>query len=332
MKKWKDNVIAAAVKKAMPILSFPCVQLMGTTVMQLISDSRLQAEGMKIISGRADSLAAVGYMDLAVEAEAFGCEIRKADNEVPTVLRGIIRNRNDVDRLNIPDAAGGRTGLYIKSIEQAAKEITGRPVFGVVNGPISLAGRLTDMSEIKNKCHDDPQMVFKILEKITEFILSYISGLKKAGANGVIIAEQTAGMLPPEMAETFSSRYVKKLVDNLKDDNFSFIYHNCGPNTPLMLKQLANIGADAYHFGDAVKMTQILKNMPSDVLVMGNISPSSQFRNGTPESVYAVTTELLKECSKYSNFVISSGCDIPPLSPWANIDSFFKAVQDWYGG
>ncbi|MDR0494924.1 MAG: hypothetical protein LBG95_04780, partial [Treponema sp.] len=51
---------------------------------------------------------------------------------------------------------------------------------------------------------------------------------------------------------------------------------------------------------------------------------------GTPESVYAATTELLRECSKYRNFVISSGCDIPPMSPWENIDSFYKAVRDFY--
>ena len=77
-------------------------------------------------------------------------------------------------------------------------------------------------------------------------------------------------------------------------------------------------------------MTQVLEGMPSDVLVMGNVSPSAQFRNGTSESIFAVTTEILRECSSHKNFVISSGCDIPPMSPWENIDSFFRAVGDFY--
>ena len=68
MKIWKENIIAAQVKKALPILSFPCVQLMGVTVKQLISDSMLQAEGMKKVSERSDSLASVSMMDLSVEA------------------------------------------------------------------------------------------------------------------------------------------------------------------------------------------------------------------------------------------------------------------------
>jgi len=72
MKKWKEDIIMTPKKKAMPVLSFPCVQLMGITVKQLISDSTFQAAGMKKIYERTDSLASLSMMDLSVEAEAFG--------------------------------------------------------------------------------------------------------------------------------------------------------------------------------------------------------------------------------------------------------------------
>jgi len=330
MKKWKESVLAGPKKKAMPILSFPCVQLMGITVKQLISDSALQAEGMKKVAERIDSLISLSMMDLSVEAEAFGSEIRKSDDEVPTVIGRIIQDPEDADKLKVPDVSSGRTGLYIKTLEMAAKKITDRPVLGGVIGPFSLAGRLMDMSEIMVNCYEEPDFVNKTLEKTSEFITNYILEFKKAGANGVVMAEPAAGLLSPGLIEEFSSRYIKKIVDGVKDDSFLFVYHNCGPNTPLMLSSLLGMGADIYHFGDAVKMAQILEGMPGDTLVAGNVSPSAQFRNGTPESIYAVTTELLKECSSHRNFIISSGCDIPPMSPWANIDSFFKAVRDFY--
>jgi uroporphyrinogen decarboxylase len=70
--------------------------------------------------------------------------------------------------------------------------------------------------------------------------------------------------------------------------------------------------------------------MPSDVVVMGNIDPVSQFCAGTPESIYAETTALLARCSAHRNFVISSGCDIPPRAKWENVDAFFAAVRDFY--
>ena len=285
MKQWKENILAAPKKKTMPVLSFPCVQLMGTTVKQLISDSALQAEGMKRIYERTDSLASLSMMDLSVEAEAFGSEIRKSDDEVPTVIGRIIETGEDADKLKVPDVASGRTALYIKAIEKVTGEIKDRPVIAGVIGPFSLAGRLMDMSEIMVNCYDDPDMVNTTLEKTAEFITNYILEFKKAGANGVLMAEPAAGLLSPGLVEEFSSRYVKKIADRVKDDTFLFLYHNCGPNTPLMLTSLIGMGADAYHFGDAVKLPQVLEGMPSDVLVMGNVSPSAQFRNGTPESI-----------------------------------------------
>jgi uroporphyrinogen decarboxylase len=269
-------------------------------------------------------------MDLSVEAEAFGSEVRKSDDEVPTVTGRIIESVEDTVKLAVPDATSGRTGLYIKAIENAAKEIKDRPVLSGVIGPFSLAGRLMDMTEILANCFDDPDFVNTTLEKAAEFITNYILEFKKAGANGVVMAEPAAGLLRPDQVEEFSSRYVKRIVDRVKDDTFLFLYHNCGPNIPLMLPSLIGIGADAYHFGNAINMAQVIEGMPADVLVMGNISPSAQFLGGTVESIYAATAELLKECSGHKNFIVSSGCDIPPMSPWANIDSFFKAVKDFY--
>lgn len=42
MKQWIQELLAAPVKKPLPLLSFPCVQLMDVTVEQLIRDSALR--------------------------------------------------------------------------------------------------------------------------------------------------------------------------------------------------------------------------------------------------------------------------------------------------
>jgi uroporphyrinogen decarboxylase len=63
---------------------------------------------------------------------------------------------------------------------------------------------------------------------------------------------------------------------------------------------------------------------------MGNIDPAGILRMGTPEDVSRAVTELLDRCSKYPNFVLSSGCDIPPKTSWKNIDAFFGAARDYY--
>ena len=48
MTKWLSELSAS--KKALPILSFPCVSLLGITVRELIGDSELQAKGMLAVS------------------------------------------------------------------------------------------------------------------------------------------------------------------------------------------------------------------------------------------------------------------------------------------
>ncbi len=65
-------------------------------------------------------------------------------------------------------------------------------------------------------------------------------------------------------------------------------------------------------------------------MVIGNIDPSGIICSGTPGKVRKETLELLNRCGKYSNFVISSGCDIPPTASLENIQAFFDAVNEYY--
>ena len=78
-------------------------------------------------------------------------------------------------------------------------------------------------------------------------------------------------------------------------------------------------------------MAEIMEKAPADTICMGNIDPAGEFRNGTPESIREETLRIMSECCPgHSNFVISSGCDIPPASSWENIDAFFRAVEEYY--
>ena len=321
----------APVKKAMPVLSFPSVQLMGITVKELISSSDLQAEGMKRIADRVDSAASVSMMDLSVEAEAFGSKVKVSDDEVPTVIGRIVETEEDAEALAVPTVGTARTGLYVEAIQKACALITDRPVFAGVIGPYSLSGRLLDVSEIMILCYEEPDMVHMVLEKATAFLIDYIKAYKTTGAGGVVIAEPLAGLLSPSLMHEFAAPYMKRIVDAVQDDAFLVVYHNCGGAVPGLVADIVSAGAAAYHFGNAVDMKEMLEKMPSDVVVMGNIDPAGEFRNGTPESIYRATAALMEKCcAAHPNFVISSGCDIPPMAKWENIDSFFSAVKDFY--
>lgn len=332
MKKWLEDMMGCKCKKPLPILSFPCVSLLGVTVRELISDSELQVKGMKAVADKTDSAAAVSFMDLSVEAECFGAAVVVSDDEVPTVKGRIINDMDEAEALEIPAIGSGRTQIYIDAIEKACREITDRPILAGMIGPYSLAARLFEVSEIMMDCYDDPDMVHTVLEKVTSFLIEYANAYKAAGANGIVMAEPVAGLLSPLLEEEFSSPYVKKIVDAVQDDSFVVIYHNCGDNVPKMLDSIMTTGCAAYHFGNAMDMERdIIPNVPADTVVMGNIDPAGTLRMGTPEKVREETLGLLARCSGYPNFVLSSGCDIPPMTPWTNIDAFFAASYEYYG-
>ena len=212
MKQWVADMIAAPTKKAMPVLSFPAIQLMGITVKELISSSDLQAQAMKTVADNVDSAGSVSLMDLSVEAECFGSTIHISDDEVPTVIGSIVNSEEDADALVVPEVGAGRTTIYIDAIKKACELITDRPVFAGVIGPFSLAGRLMDVSEAMIYCYEEPEMVETVLEKATEFLINYCKAYKATGANGIVMAEPLAGLLSPSLNEEFSAPYVKKII------------------------------------------------------------------------------------------------------------------------
>jgi len=330
MNRWLKDLRENSVKKALPILSFPVIQLMNVTVKELISDSDMQANGMKLMSERIDSAAAVSLMDLSVEAEAFGSKICVSENEVPTVIGRIVESLEDAENLKIPAVGDARTGIYLDSMAKAVKLIHDRPIFAGIIGPYSLTGRLMDVSEAMIKCYEEPEIVHKTLAAVTEFLIEYARKYKEVGVNGIIIAEPTAGILSPDLIQEFSTDYVKKIIEAVQDESFIVIYHNCGNNTIQLIDSILDTNASAFHFGNAIDMAEMMKHIPVNKIAMGNVDPAGQFRNGTPESIREQTLKIMNSCSKYPNFVISSGCDIPPLAKWDNIDSFFKAIKEFY--
>ena len=330
MNEWVASVMASPRKKALPVLSFPCISLLDCTVNELTHNSDLQVKGMLEVAKRCDAGAAVSFMDLSVEAEAFGSTIRNFDDEVPTVIGEIITDPEEVADLKVPEVGAGRTNLYIEAITKVANEITDRPVLAGVIGPYSLAGRLMGMTELMINCYEEDEAVHELIGKCSQFIEQYILAFKNAGANGVVIAEPAAGLISPQLMEEFSADYLKKIVDNVQDENFIVVYHNCGNVVNRMTAECAKIGAKAYHFGNACDMLEMIEKMPSDVLVMGNVDPAGTLRNGTPDKVREETIGIMEKCCSYPNFVISSGCDIPPATPWENMDAFFAAVEEYY--
>ena len=85
---------------------------------------------------------------------------------------------------------------------------------------------------------------------------------------------------------------------------------------------------DAIVLGEEA-MEEALKEVPADALAMGNLDPVSLFKMSSPEEMKKATLQLLEATAAYPNFVLSSGCDIPPYTPLANINAFYTALEEF---
>lgn len=328
MKSWISQQINNNTRISIPIMTHPGIEMIGKTVKDAVQNGEVHAQAIKKLAEVYPSAATTVIMDLTLEAEAFGCQIEFQENDMPHILGRLLTNTEDIENLKIPDLTAGRVGEYLKANKLTVEMGIDKPVLAGVIGPFSLAGRLYDVSEIMMACYIEPDAIMTLLDKCNEFIINYCQELKRIGCSGVVIAEPAAGLLANEDCKTFSSKYIKRIVDTLQDETFTIILHNCG-NRGHCTDAMLYTGADAYHFGNAIDMIETLKYCPHDKLIMGNVDPAGVLKMQSPAEIKAFVADLLKNTAQFNNFVLSTGCDLPPHVPYQNIDAFFEALTEY---
>ncbi len=316
---------------AAPVMTHPGIERLGKQVRDCVTDAGVQAAAIVEVARAYPTAASTAVMDLTVEAEAFGAKVTFPEHEIPTVTGRLVTDQASVEALAVPSAGAGRLPLYREAIRRAAAEIRDRPVLAGCIGPFSLAARLFGMTEVMTACFLEPEAIALLLEKCTALLLEHARALKAVGTDGLIMAEPAAGLLSGELCDAFSSPYVRRVVEAVQDDGFLLVLHNCG-NRGQVTASMVSTGARGLHFGNQIDMVDALQAVPPDRLVMGNLDPAGLVRMGTPEAVGEAATVLLAATRAYPNFVLSTGCDIPPGVPEANLAALFAAVERAGGG
>ncbi|MCR5828149.1 MAG: uroporphyrinogen decarboxylase family protein [Bacteroidales bacterium] len=327
---WKKEILSSHRRMAVPVMTHPGIEMLGHNVKEAVCSGQVHFEAVKALCGKYPQPAAMTtIMDLSVEAQAFGASVSFSYEAIPSIEGRLVEDAAAIEALEVPSLEAGRIPEYLKADKLAAT--LPKPVFAGCIGPFSLAGRLYGMTEIMMGIYIEPEAMQVLLEKCTDFLLQYVKAIKETGCPAVLMAEPASGLLSNEDNLMWCTPYVKKIIDAVQDDSFAVVLHNCG-NTGHCTEAMVATGAWGFHFGNKIDMVQALEGCPADALVFGNVDPVSVFKQASSEEMYKVTFELLQATAKYPNFVLSSGCDTPPGVSPANIEAFYKALEDFNNG
>jgi uroporphyrinogen decarboxylase len=263
-------------------------------------------------------------MDLTVEIEALGSETNFPENTNPSVVKPLIKNREDLKILKGNwQGISGRMKVFIEVMEKIAKKysiIKG----GYVIGPFTMAGELMGANDIAMQAMLNPELVAELVNFSLEVISEYANALFNAGADAIAVLEPLAVILSSKKYKEFSLYPFKKLVSNL--NNKPLILHICG-NTNHLIKSMLDSGAVGLSLDSVINFEELKKIIPPEITLMGNLNPVKIFLQSTPDQVAEATKSLKESMKDTKNFILSSGCDIPLDTPLKNIEAFMKAAR-----
>lgn len=326
--KWIEEVFQHQTRKAVPIMTHPGIELCGKTVKDAVTNGAVHADAIIRLNEKYPAGASTVIMDLTVEAEAFGAEVIIPEDDIPYVTGRLVTDFNSVQNLEIPPLTSSRVPEYLKANRISSAGIANKPVFAGCIGPFSLAARLFDLTEMLMAIYLEPETITLLLEKCTQFLVDYCRAIKETGVQGLIIAEPAAGLVSNDDCKKYSTRYVKEMVKAVQDKDFLVVLHNCG-NSGHCTQAMIESGAQALHFGNKITITEALDDCPENILVMGNLDPVGLLKQSTAKEVFDQTLSLLNITRKYPNFILSTGCDVPPHIPQKNIESFYDALRHY---
>ncbi len=267
----------------------------------------------------------------AALAEALGCEVIYRKDQPPAVGRPLLHDISEVDSLKrLPEISECPILCEnLKATNILAKQF-GNQVFIMGRGdqgPFSLAALLLGMDNLLMEIAmgENNDMVHKLLNYCTDFIIKYCSEQIKHGAVCTSIGDSTAGpdVVSPETYGEFALPYEKIIVDAVHEIGGLFSLHICGNATKITDKMILT-GADILEIDEKTDLVVAKSIAEGKAALLGQVSPGTT-RFGKPEDVKNEAVKSICIMGKNTGFILGAGCALASDTPDENIYAMINA-------
>lgn len=170
--------------------------------------------------------AAILFSDILVIPNEMGMKLDFLKGEGP-VFESPIENEADIDALIGGSEAADKLTYVYDTIKILRKELDERgdekALIGFTGAPWTLAtymieGRGTKTYNLcKKMMYQNPQLLHKILRKVTDVVKIYMENQIKSGADVVQIFDSWAAAIEPDRYDEFSWKYMVEIAEYLKE-------------------------------------------------------------------------------------------------------------------
>jgi uroporphyrinogen decarboxylase len=224
--------------------------------------------------------AAILFSDILIPLECMGIELDFHEGRGP-VLNPPVRTEQDLEKLHSidPDAD---VSFILETIRILRKELSGKvPLIGFSGAPFTLAtymiegGTSKSFVNTKRMLFESPHLFSRLMDLLTEVVLSYIRAQIKAGAQAIQVFDTWAGTLTREDYKRHALPYVTRIFKGLDGLEVPFIYFVYDGGH--VLEIIRDSGAEVIGLDWRTDIETAISRLGPDAVVQGNLDPCALF-------------------------------------------------------
>ncbi len=270
--------------------------------------------------------AAIMFSDILTPLEAMGAPFDFSQGGPK--LEKPVRTEAEIDALHTyePLEGTGFVAAAIKLMKQGLGDKT--PLIGFAGSPFTLAtyliegGGSKDFAVLKTMLYSRPELLQRLMDKLTDQTLAYLRMQVEAGVDAVQLFDTWGGILHPADYAKVVLPCVKRIMDGLADAGVPRIYFLKGSAPYLDL--VTTLDVEALGMDWTMDMARSLPLMEG-YAVQGNLDPLALF--GTHDEIRRRALEICEAGKTARGHVFNLGHGITPPTPIAAVETLVETVQ-----
>lgn len=270
--------------------------------------------------------AAILFADILTPIEGWDLGLSFAPGPV---LERPIRAAADVDRL--PTVSSAESVPYVfETVRALAAELPETtPLIGFGGAPFTLFCYLVEgkgsksFARAKAFLWSEPEAAARLLDRLADSAIDYLSGQAKAGARALMLFDSWAGLLGPDDYARFARAPVEKILAALGPLGVPRIYFPHQGAT--LLGQVATLPLEVVAVDWRLPLSKVRAILGPGIAVQGNLDPAALF--APPAELDRAIDRVLAEAGPAPGHIFNLGHGVEPATDPGQVARMVERVH-----